>query len=115
MNSLMCNNRTFFSQEIILHSVRKNLQNVFPAFHPLVCQVVQAAAGRLPVFLDGGVRRGTDVFKALALGASGVFVSNPNPNSTFNMGSHGVRVRRSKPRSSGTPLIVRRLHRLEDP
>jgi (S)-2-hydroxy-acid oxidase len=27
------------------------------------------------VFLDGGVRRGTDVFKALALGASGVFVS----------------------------------------
>ena len=27
------------------------------------------------MFLDGGVRRGTDVFKALALGASGVFVS----------------------------------------
>lgn len=38
-------------------------------------QVVKAAQGRLPVFLDGGVRRGTDVFKALALGASGVFVS----------------------------------------
>lgn len=30
----------------------------------------------IPVFLDGGVRRGTDVFKALALGASGVFVSD---------------------------------------
>ena len=27
------------------------------------------------MFLDGGVRRGTDVFKALALGASGIFVS----------------------------------------
>lgn len=38
-------------------------------------QVVTAAAGRVPVFLDGGVRRGTDVLKALALGASGVFVS----------------------------------------
>jgi len=38
-------------------------------------QVVKAVQGRLPVFLDGGVRRGTDVFKALALGASGVFVS----------------------------------------
>lgn len=37
-------------------------------------QVVREAKGRLPVFLDGGVRRGTDVFKALALGASGVFV-----------------------------------------
>jgi thiazole synthase ThiGH ThiG subunit len=38
-------------------------------------QVVKAVGGRVPVFLDGGVRRGTDVFKALALGASGVFVS----------------------------------------
>ncbi|KVI10570.1 Aldolase-type TIM barrel [Cynara cardunculus var. scolymus] len=37
--------------------------------------VVKAAQGRVPVFLDGGVRRGTDVFKALALGASGIFVS----------------------------------------
>ena len=40
-------------------------------------QVVKAAQGRVPVFLDGGIRRGTDVFKALALGASGVFVSKP--------------------------------------
>ena len=42
-------------------------------------QVVREAKGRLPVFLDGGVRRGTDVFKALALGASGVFVSSHDP------------------------------------
>lgn len=39
-------------------------------------QVVKAAQGKVPVFLDGGIRRGTDVFKALALGASGVFVSS---------------------------------------
>ncbi|RZR81634.1 hypothetical protein BHM03_00007929 [Ensete ventricosum] len=37
--------------------------------------VVKAAQARVPVFRDGGVRRGTDVFKALALGASSVFVS----------------------------------------
>ncbi|HST14639.1 MAG TPA: alpha-hydroxy acid oxidase [Gaiellaceae bacterium] len=35
-------------------------------------EVVEAVAGRLPVLVDGGVRRGTDVVKALALGAEAV-------------------------------------------
>lgn len=39
--------------------------------------VVDAVAGRLPVLLDGGVRRGTDVVTALALGASAVAVGRP--------------------------------------
>ena len=33
-------------------------------------QVVKAVAGAVPVLVDAGVRRGTDVFKALALGAT---------------------------------------------
>ena len=40
-------------------------------------EVVEAVAGRIPVFVDGGVRRGTDVFKALALGATAVGIGRP--------------------------------------
>ena len=40
-------------------------------------EVVQGAGGRIPVLLDGGVRRGTDVFKALALGATAIGIGRP--------------------------------------
>ncbi len=39
--------------------------------------IVQAVGGRCQVFLDGGVRRGTDVIKALALGATAVMIGRP--------------------------------------
>ncbi|XP_038972608.1 (S)-2-hydroxy-acid oxidase GLO1-like isoform X2 [Phoenix dactylifera] len=54
-------------------------------------EVVKAAQGRVPVFLDGGVRRGTDVFKALALGASGVFIGRPVVFSLAAEGEAGVK------------------------
>jgi 4-hydroxymandelate oxidase len=40
-------------------------------------EVVQEVRGRVPVFIDGGVRRGTDVLKALALGATAVGIGRP--------------------------------------
>ena len=40
-------------------------------------EVVDAVQGKMPVLIDGGVRRGTDVFKALALGAKGVGIGRP--------------------------------------
>lgn len=40
-------------------------------------EVVQAVRGRVPVLVDGGFRRGTDVFKALALGARAICVGRP--------------------------------------
>ena len=39
--------------------------------------VIEGAAGRIPVLIDGGFRRGTDVFKALALGASAICIGRP--------------------------------------
>ena len=39
--------------------------------------VVQAVQGRIPVFMDSGIRRGSDIARALALGARAVFVGRP--------------------------------------
>ena len=40
-------------------------------------EVVEAVSGRCEVYLDGGIRRGTDILKALALGAQAVLVGRP--------------------------------------
>ncbi len=40
-------------------------------------EVIDAVKGQIPVFVDGGFRRGTDVFKALALGARAVGIGRP--------------------------------------
>ena len=44
----------------------------------------------LPVFVDGGIRRGTDVFKALALGATAVGIGRPQAWGLAAFGQSGV-------------------------
>jgi len=53
-------------------------------------EVVAAVDGRVPVLLDGGVRRGTDVFKALALGATAVGIGRPQVWGLAAFGQPGV-------------------------
>jgi 4-hydroxymandelate oxidase len=48
-----------------------------PAAVEALPDVVEAVSARIPVLMDGGVRRGTDVLKALALGAAAVLVGRP--------------------------------------
>jgi len=43
----------------------------------VLSDVVRSVAGQCEVYLDGGVRTGSDVFKALALGAKVVFIGRP--------------------------------------
>lgn len=52
--------------------------------------VAGAVGGRVPVLLDGGVRRGTDVLKALALGASAVLIGRPYAQALAVAGATGV-------------------------
>jgi len=54
-------------------------------------EVVDAVHGRAEVYVDGGVRRGTDVLKALALGARAVLIGRPVLWALALGGSEGVR------------------------
>lgn len=61
---------------IVSNHGARNLDTVVPTAQALPA-VVHAVAGAVPVLVDGGIRRGTDVAKALALGADAVLVGRP--------------------------------------
>ncbi|MBY4896098.1 alpha-hydroxy acid oxidase [Cupriavidus sp. AU9028] len=48
-----------------------------PATIDVLQTIANAVAGRVPLLLDGGIRRGTDIVKALALGANAVMIGQP--------------------------------------
>jgi 4-hydroxymandelate oxidase len=56
----------------------------------VLVEVVDAVGGRIPVLIDGGVRRGTDALKALALGASAVGIGRPYVWGLASFGEPGV-------------------------
>jgi 4-hydroxymandelate oxidase len=53
-------------------------------------EVVEGVSGRVPVLVDGGIRRGTDVFKALAIGATAVGIGRPQAWGVAAFGQPGV-------------------------
>ena len=61
-----------------------------PATATALPRVVQAVQCKVPVLVDGGIRRGTDVLKALALGASAILVGRPLEYGLATAGAAGV-------------------------
>lgn len=61
-----------------------------PAAIDLLAPVVDAVAGAVPVLMDGGVRRGIDVLRALALGARAVLIGRPQVFALAAAGAPGV-------------------------
>lgn len=92
----------------------RNLDTL-PATIEALPEVVAAVAGRLPVLVDGGIRRGTDVVKAMALGATAVLIGRPYLYGLGLYGAAGVeRVLRLLERETRLAMMLCGRSRIEE-
>ena len=63
-----------------------------PSTAEVLPAIVDAVGGRMTVLVDGGIRTGMDVFKALALGADAVLIGRPFVTMVYGGGAEGVQV-----------------------
>ena len=63
-----------------------------PATAEVLPAIADAVGGRMTILVDGGIRTGMDVFKALALGADAVLIGRPFVNMVYGGGAEGVKV-----------------------
>lgn len=70
-----------------------------PATAEVLPEIVKAVEGKMKIFVDGGIRSGTDVFKALALGADAVIIARPFVTAVYGGGKEGVQVYTNKIKS----------------
>lgn len=61
-----------------------------PATAEVLPEIADAVGGRMKVLVDGGIRSGVDIFKALALGADGVLIARPFVTAVYGGGAEGV-------------------------
>ena len=63
-----------------------------PATAEVLPEIVDAVGGKMKIFVDGGIRTGMDVFKALALGADAVLIARPFVTMVYGGGAEGVKI-----------------------
>jgi isopentenyl diphosphate isomerase/L-lactate dehydrogenase-like FMN-dependent dehydrogenase len=90
------------TREDALHAIEHGIDGIIVSNHggraedsgrasiDSLVEVVAGVNGRVPVLVDGGFRRGTDVFKALALGATAVGIGRPYIWGLASFGQEGV-------------------------
>jgi 4-hydroxymandelate oxidase len=74
---------------IVSNHGARNLDTL-PSTAAALPKVAEKINGRIPILVDGGIRRGTDVLKALALGAKAVLVGRPYLYALAYAGAEGV-------------------------
>ncbi len=78
------------AQGIIVSNHGGRVLDTLPASIDALPSIARAVEGRVPLLLDGGIRRGTDIFKAVALGASAVLIGRPYIHALAAAGALGV-------------------------
>ena len=86
-----------------------------PATAEVLPAIVDAVGGKMTILVDGGIRTGMDVFKALALGADAVLIGRPFVNMVYGGGAEGVQVYVNKLQSElADTMAMCGAHRLSD-
>jgi isopentenyl diphosphate isomerase/L-lactate dehydrogenase-like FMN-dependent dehydrogenase len=63
-----------------------------PSTAEVLPAIVKAVGGEMTILVDGGIRTGLDIFKALALGADGVIIARPYVTAVYGGAQEGVKV-----------------------
>lgn len=63
-----------------------------PSTAEVLPEIAEAVGSEMKILVDGGIRSGTDIFKALALGADGVVIARPFVTAVFGGAREGVKV-----------------------
>ena len=76
---------------IIVSNHGGRVQDQTPSTAEVLEEIADAVKGRMMILVDGGIRTGVDVFKALALGADGVLIARPYVTAVYGGGEEGVK------------------------
>ena len=74
---------------IVVSNHGGRVQDQCPSTAEILPAIADAVGGKLTILVDGGLRNGTDIFKALALGADGVLIGRPFVTMVYGGGAQG--------------------------
>ena len=80
------------AQAIIVSNHGGRVLDQCPSTAEVLPEIAEAVKGKVKIFVDGGIRTGTDIFKALAMGANGVLIARPFVTAVYGGGEEGVKV-----------------------
>lgn len=77
---------------IVVSNHGGRVQGGVPSTAEVLPTIAEKVKGKLTIFVDGGIRSGLDIFRAIALGADGVLIGRPVLTAIYGAGEEGFRV-----------------------